>query len=211
MAQTTFRKIAEQIIKAHYNRFPTPEASITLRMVAERAAMLIAKAAFASAYGNSNAGEATYANDQFICVFYNCPLLTDGVTGDKYSVMPATPAGLPAGREIAQISFAGAPNVWCVPMKNYADFIETLLPERNDPFVLFKVENGNIVFRNLPSIINSPVNMKLVGAVPMGVTLLDSNLNCPKDTEDYIYTTILNQLAMEYKVPVNNISTGEPN
>lgn len=210
MAQTTYRKIAQETIDAHYGTFPVPEAGLTQRFIAEKWAMKIAKYAVKSAFGNSNSGEVTYANDQFISVFYNCPLLTDSVTQDKYVVMPATPAGLPMGREIAQVSFAGNPNVWCVAMSNRSDFVESGLPPLLGDIQLFRIENGNIVFRNLPSIINSPVNVKLVGAVPPGATILDSVLNIPKDVESEIMSEILNELAVDYKIQPQLIETGEP-
>jgi len=209
---TTYRQLSQEIIDAHYNGMPQPEAPITQRMVAERIAMLVAKAAVKSAYGNSNLAEATYSNDQFISVFNNCQLLTDSSTGNKYVVMPATPAGLPNGREIAQVSFTGNPNVWCVPESNRYAFISSGLPPipTSDGIQKFKVESGNIVFENLPAIITSNVNLKLVGAVPPGTTILDSNLNGPKDVEDDITLTILQQLAMEYRVQPENINVGEP-
>lgn len=212
MAQTTYRKLSQEILDAHFGSMPLPEAGITQRFVAERIAMLVAKYAKLSAFGNSSAGEVTYANDQFISTFYNCPLLTDANTGDKYSVMPATPAGLPNGREIAQVSFAGFPNVWCVQMQNRSDFIESGLPPipLQEGLQLFKIENGNVVFRNLSSIITSGVNMKLVGAVPPGATILDSVLNIPKDTEAEIFSEILNELALNYKIQPQNIEIGEP-
>jgi len=212
MAQVTYRKFSQIVIKAHYDAYPTAESGISERFIAERTAMKVAKAAVKSAYGNSNLSEATYANDQFISVFNNCPLLTDSSTGNKYAVMPATPAGLPLGREIAQISFTGYPNVWCVPMSNRYEFMQNGLPPipAQEGIQLFKVENGNIVFENLPSIITGPVNMKLVGAVPPGTTILDSVLNVPKDVQDDIMLELLNELAMDYKIQQQNISTGEP-
>jgi|GEM_PF-2763164 len=210
--QTTYRKLSQEIIDAHYNGVPVPEVGITERFVAERIAMLVARAAVKSAFGNSNLAEATYANDQFISVFKNCPLLTDIDTKDKYVVMPATPAGLPNGREIAQVSFSGFPNVWCVQMQNRSDFVESGLPPfpTQSGIQLFKIENGNVVFRDLPAIINSTVNLKLVGAVPPGTTLLDSVLQIPKDVEDEIFTVILNELAQDYRIQPQTISTGEP-
>lgn len=207
---TTYRKFSQEIIKAHYVSFPLAEAGISQRFIAERVAMKVAKAAFRSAYGNSNSAEVTYANDQFIYTYYNCPLLTDTVTQDKYSVMPATPAGLPNGREIAQISFTGSPNTQVIPCQNRMAFVENLLPDLPDGIMLYKVENGNIVFINLPKIINSPVNMKLVGAVPPGTTILDSVLNIPKDVEDDIFSSMLQELAIDYKIQPQNIEIGEP-
>ena len=210
--QTTYRQFSEEIRKAHYVAFPTPENAVSQRFIAERIAMLVAKSAVKSAFGNSNLAEATYANDQFISVFKNCPLLTDADTKDKYVVMPATPAGLPNGREIAQVSFSGFPNVWCVQMQNRSDFIESGLPPlpTQSGIQLFKIEGGNIVFRDLPDIINSPVNLKLVGAIPPGTTLLDSVLNIPKDVEADIFSEILNELAIDYKVQPQTVNTGEP-
>ena len=210
MAQTTYRQFSEEIRKAHYVAFPTPENAVSQRFIAERIAMLVARAAVKSAFGNSNLAEATYANDQFISVFKNCPLLTDADTKDKYVVMPATPAGLPNGREIAQVSFSGFPNVWCVQMQNRSDFVESGLPPLPSDIQLFKIEDGKVVFRDLPSIINSPVNMKLVGAVPPGTTLLDSVLNIPKDVEADIFSEILNELAQDYKIPIQTVKTSEP-
>lgn len=211
MGQMTYRTFSEIVIKAHYVEFPSPEQSITTRFVAERAAMKVAKAAFRSAYGNSNSGEAFYANDQFISVFYSCPLLTNSVTQEKYIVMPSTPAGLANGREIAQVSFTGNPNVWCVPMQNRSDFVENGLPIIKDTGIqLFKVEDGNIVFPNLPPIVNSPVNLKLVGAIPPGTTILDSFMNVPKDVQDDIMVQLLQELAIDYKVKPETLITGEP-
>lgn len=210
MPQNTYRRFAQTIIDAHYPGGPLPEAAVTQRYVAERIATKVAKMAVKSAFTNSNALEVTYANDQFISVYYNCPLLTDSVTGDRYAVMPATPAGLPKGREIAQVSFAGSPGLFVVPEDNKDDFIESQLPPLPSNIILFKVENGNIVFPRLSAIINSPVNMKLVGAVPPGTTILDSVLNIPKDVEDQILLEILNELAMDYKIPANNLEIGEP-
>lgn len=212
MAQTTYQKYSEEIIKAHYVAFPSPEQQISQRFIAERVAMKVAKYATISAFGNSKAGEVTYSNDQFISVFYSCPLLTDATTKDKYSVMPATPAGLPNGREIEQISFTGFPNVQVIPCQNRMAFVESLLPTipQQEGIQQYKIENGNVVFPNLPSIISSSVNMKLVGATLTGDLLLQQLLNCPKETEDLIMVEILNELAMDYKIQPQTLEVGEP-
>lgn len=210
MEQTSYRKAAEITINQHYNGFPTPNASITTKHVAELWATKVAKYAKISAFQNSNAGETTYANDQFISVFRNRPLLTDDVTSEKYIVMPATPAGLPNNQEVVQVSFVGCPGVHVIPMKNKDDFAESILDPI--PFVLYKIENGNIVFRNLPKLvtnISAPVNVKMIGAVP-GETLLDSVLNIPKDVEDAIRGEVLQELAQLYNVPPKTIQTSEP-
>jgi hypothetical protein len=82
MAQKTYREISEIILKAHYVDFPTPEQAITTRFIAERIAVKVAKFAKLSAFGNSNGGDATYANDQFISTFYN-QLLPDYLMAER--------------------------------------------------------------------------------------------------------------------------------
>ena len=210
--QMTYQELSERIINAHYNNFAKPEATITPRFIADRIAAKVAKAAVKNAYGNSNLSEATYSNDQFIAVFNNCPLLTDGSTGNKYVVLAGTPAGLPMGREIAQVSFTGYPNVWCVPMSNRYEFISNGLPPipESEGIQTFKVEGGNIVFQNLPSIIQGPINMKLIGATLAGDGILTQYVTCPKDVQDDIFLAILGELAAEYKVQPQLIETGEP-
>lgn len=209
MAQTTYRKLAEIIINQHYSGFPAPSATITTKHVAELIAMKVAKYARASAISNSNAGETFYANDQFISTFYNQSLLTDDVTGDKYIVMPATPASLPNNQEIVQVSFVGCPNYHVIPMKNKDDFAQGLLPALPSSMILYKVENGRIVFKNMPKLLNAPVNIKEVGAIP-GATLLDSVLNIPKETEDQIMLDILTELNPNYNIKPQNAVHGEP-
>lgn len=206
MAQVTYRKFSEIVLNEHYNGATMPDVPLTLRHIAELTATKVAKYAKKSAFENSNQGETTYANDQFISVFKNQPLLTDEVTNEKYIVMPATPAGLPNNQEIAQVSFVGCSGCHVVPMKNKDDFTESLLPPI--PFILYKIESGNIVFRNLPKLVtngNAPVNVKMIGAVP-GETLLDSVLNVPKDVEDDIRLELLAELAQLYKVKPQNIN-----
>ncbi len=210
MAQVTYRKFSQIVLDAHYNGFGLPEAPISERFIAERAAMKVAKWAAISAFSNSKEGDVTYSNDQFISVFYNCPLLTNASTGDKYSVLPATPAGLPNGREIEQISFTGYPNAQVIPCQNRMAFAESLLPKLPQDIILYKVEDGNVVFMDLPAIITSTVNMKLIGAIPTGTTILDAYMNVPKDVQDGIFVELINELTMEYKVEPKTINIGEP-
>lgn len=212
MAQVSYRKFSQMVIDAHYDGISLPEAPITERFIAERTAMKVAKYAAYNAFGNSKSGEVTYANDQFISVFYNCPLLTNSNTDDKYSVLPSTPAGLPNGREIEQISFSGSPNVQCVPCQNRMAFVEALLPPIpvQAGIQQYKIEDGNVVFMELPSIINSPINMKLIGAVPPGTTILDAVLNIPKDIQDSIFVELLGELQAEYRVQPQTVNLAEP-
>jgi len=206
----TYRKLSEFILNQHYDGFPQPEHAITQRHIAERIAMKIAKYAKINAFESGQSGDTAYANDQFVSVFYSLPLLTDSVTSEKYIDLPAMPAGLPKNTEIVQVSFTGSPNAQVIPMQQKDAFMESLLPPLPPSLVLYKIENGNIVFPNLPKIINSPVNLKMIGTVP-GDMLLDSILNIPKDYEDDIVLTILQELAQEYGNPPKIIEKGEPN
>lgn len=209
----TYQDLAERIINAHYNNFANPESTITLRFIAGRIAQKVAQEAVKNAYANGDLEEATYANDQFIVVFNNVQILTDQSTGNKYCAMPAIPAGLPRGREIAQVSFSGQPNIWCVPMQNRYEFIYSGLPKApiGDGIQLFKLEGQNIIFYNLPNIISSTVNLKLVGAVLQGDALLTQNISAPKNVEDFIFREILEELATRYEVKPSNIYNAKPN
>lgn len=206
---TSYQKLAELIINDHYGSFPLPEAPITQRFVAERIATKVAKYATVSAYKNSNGGDTTYANDQFISVFYNQTLLTNPNTNEKYIVMPATPAGLPKNTEIPQVSFSGYPNVHVIPCLQKDTFFESLYTPMPAFIVLYKIENGNIVFINLSPLITAGVNVKMIGAIS-GPDLLSSVLNIPKDVENDIFLEIKQELAIEYKVQPQLIESGEP-
>lgn len=206
---STYRFLAEFIQTQHYGGLAIPNAAITQKHIAERIAVKVAKMAKMSAFGNSNAGEATYSNDQFISVFYNQPLLTDSVTSERYIVMPATPVGLPNQLEIVQVSFVGCPDCHVIPMSNKDDFAQGLLPPLPSSMILYKVQDGNIVFKNLPKLVNAPVNIKMIGVIS-GPTLLDSVLNIPKDMEDQIVVEILQELTPSYNIKQQNIHTGEP-
>lgn len=207
---STYRQLSEIIQTAHYNGMASPDAEITQPHIAQLIATKIAKYATISAFSNGNAGDTAYADDQFVSVYYNIALQTNAVTGDKYVILPATPAGLPKNSEIVQVSFTGSPNYHIIPMQQKDDFAESILPSLPQKIVLYKIENGNIVFRSLPSIVNSPVNVKMVGAIS-GANLMDSILNLPKDLEDAIRQEILQELSAEYQVKPNKIEANSDN
>lgn len=203
---TTYRILSEFIQTQHYNGFASPSAQITQPHIAQRIAVKVAKMAKISAFENGNQGDTAYANDQFITPFYNLPLLTNSI-GEKYVVLPATPVGLPKGTEFVQVSFAGAPQIHVIPMLQKDDFVESILPPLPSRIVLYKIENGNIVFRSLQPIINSPVNLKMIGVISNPGSLMDSVLNIPKDYEDRIVMEILQELSEEYQVKPNKIES----
>jgi len=197
--------LSEYIQTQHYNGFASSEAEITQPHIAQRIAVKVAKMAKISAYENSNQGETTYANDQFITPFYNLALLTNSTTGDKYCVLPSTPPGLPRGTEFVQVSFTGSPNYHIIPMMQKDDFFESHYPPMPRNILLYKIENGNIVFPKLPALVNSPVNCKMIGVISNPGNLMDSQLNVSKETEDAIVNEILQELAQEYQIKTNKV------
>lgn len=206
---TTYRKISEIILDRHYGGIQSDDATISLRHVAELVAMEVAYAAKKSAFENSNAGEAFYANDQFNSVFNNLPLLTDGVTLEKYVELPATPAGLPNNQEITSVAFTACPNCKVVPLKQKDTFAQGFL-EMPKNIRNYKVENGRVVFINLPAIIVGPVSMKMVGAIS-GPTLLDSVLNIPKSDETEIIDRVLLKLNPRNTISRDILNDATPN
>lgn len=200
MIISTYRQLSEIIQTEHYNGFAPPEAEVTQNHIAQLIATKIAKYATISAYKNGNAGDTAYANDQFVSVYYSLTLNTDSVTSDKYVILPATPAGLPKNSEIVQVSFTGSPNCQVIPCLQKDTFMEQFFAPLPSTFILYRIENGRIVFVNLPAIINSTVNVKMIGAISTTGNFMDAPLNMPKDMEDDIRREILAELAGEYQI-----------
>lgn len=195
---STYQQLSEIIQTQHYNGMAPAEAEVTQPHIAQRIAVKVAKMAKISAFENGNYGDTAYANDQFVSVFTGLTLQTD-VTGAKYVTMPATPVGLPKNTEIVAVNFTGSPNMQVIPCLQKDTFMENLLPAMPSFIVLYKVENGRIVFINLPAIINSTVIVRMIGTIS-GPDLMSSTLNIPKDWEDVITNEILQELAQEYNV-----------
>ena len=192
---STYRQLSEVIQSEHYGGLASPDAELSINFIAQLIATKIAKYARVSAFANGNAGDTAFADDQFVSVYYSQPLLTDSTTNDKYVVLPATPAGLPKNSEIVQVSFTGSPNVQVIPCMQKDTFMEQFYAPLPSTFILYKIENGKIVFINLPAIINSPVNLKMIGAISTTGNFLDGILNLPKDLEDTLRAEILQELA----------------
>lgn len=192
MAQQTYGRFAEIIITAYYKEVRSDNANYSLRTIAEMIAHEVAYFAKVNAIEQDRLGESVFANDNFISTYWGLPLLTD-VNDNKYIVMPQTPAGLPLGREIAYVGFTGNKKIQVIPMRNKDRFMQSFA---NTPkfMVLCYVENGNIVFENISSLVTGPIDLKLVGAIPSGTQLVDCVLNIPKDTESLIFDRILGRL-----------------
>jgi len=195
---STYRQLSEIIQNQHYNGYAPPNADISQPHIAQLIATKIAKYATISAFKNGNAGDTAYADDQFVSV-YNGLALQTNTNGEKYVVLPATPAGLPKNTEIVQVSFTPSYNMHVIPLQQKDDFVESLLPPLPQKMIMYKIENGNIVFRLLPAIINATVNVKMIGVIS-GTNIMNATLNIPKDLEDIIRTEILEELQIHYKV-----------
>ncbi len=204
----TYRKFAELALNTLYNGMPSDDASISLRHIAEMVAMEVAYHAKKNAFENSNAGETTFANDQFISVYNGLALSTDTATQEKYITMPATPAGLPNNQEIVSVTFEGCPDKQIIPMKAKDSFAQSFLPKPKG-FSLYKVEDGKIVFKYLPKLFTGTVNLKMIGSIE-GETLLDSNLNVPKDVESEILNKVVLLLRVEKQTPRDLINDSVP-
>lgn len=201
---TTYRKLSQIIRDTYYKGEPNDDANFGLRYFAELIAQEVAMFATIDAFQNSNQGEATYANDQFISVFKNQPIVIDG--DEKYTLLPATPAGLPKNREITEVSITGNKCLNVIPHRNYASFTQSLLGIPVG-MVLYKIENGKLIFETGNPLLEGTVTIKMVGSVS-GDTLLDSELNIPKDVESKIKTKILGDLLPIKQVPQDLINDG---
>lgn len=192
MAKMTYGKFSEIIITAYYKAVRSDDANYSIRTIAEMVAHEVAYFAKVNAIEQDRLGESVFANDNFISTYWGLPLLTD-TNSNKYIVMPQTPAGLPLGREIAYVGFTGNSKIQVMPMRNKDRFMQSFA--KTPKFmVLCYVENGNIVFENISSLVTGPVDLKLVGAIPSGTELVNCVLNIPKDTESLIFDRILGRL-----------------
>jgi len=201
--QTTYRKLAELISDSYYKLKASDDANYGLRYFAELGAMEVAEMAYLNAIENSNNGESTYSNDQFISVFKNQPILV-GSDGVKYTVLPSTPTSLPNNNEVSEVKIVGSKCMACIPMTSRSSFSQSLigLPKS---MVLYKIEDGNIVYETSNPLLEGTATIKLVGAVS-GDDLLTSALNIPKNYESRIMTKIMAKLLPMKNVPIDYVN-----
>lgn len=209
MAQSTIGKEAQIIREVYYRGTPSDDANHSLRFFAELVATELAKMATNDALLNSSQGESAYSNDQFITTFPSVPILTDE-NGDFYSELPSTPASLPKGREIAEISINGAKCLPAIPISNRSSFAQELIGYPTC-FITFKVEGNNIIYKTGNSSFNpSSAKMKLVGAVS-GNDLLKSPINAPKNYLADMRRNILADMIPLKQIPQDNLNNAVSN
>lgn len=209
MAQSTIRKEAQIIREIYYRGTPSDDANHSLRFFAELVAQELAVMANQDALLNSNNGESAYANDQFITTFKNVPITTDD-DGEMSSVMPSTPASLPNGREVAQVSINGAKCMEAVPIKNRSSFVQGLIGFPTC-FVTYKVEGTKIIYKTDNPVFNpTSATIKLVGATADG-DLLSSPINAPANYLAKIRANILASLIPLKQISQDNLNNAVSN
>lgn len=190
----TYGSFSEEIITEYYKKIRNDSANYTLRHIAEQVAQEVAFFAKADAYEMDRLGESVFSNDQFICTYFGLDLLTN-TNGVKYVPLPNIPAGLPQGRELAEVVITGNTKSQVIPMRNKDRFMQqfTFTPAW---MILAYINGENILFDNISPLVTGPVDIKLIGAIPTGSNLLDLPLTIPKSTQSQIFDKILNRMNM---------------
>jgi len=199
---TTYKKISEQIRTLYYKGVPSDDANFSLRYIAELVAQEVAFEARKDAFENSNAGETTFANDAFISTFTNVAVLYDSTLNQKYSIMPSTPISLPKGQEIASITPLGiiGRRRQIIPMQNKDKFMQDLLDPVRGAILAYR-ENNRIYYDNINQYMFTAVNISMVGAISTTGSLLDGELNVPKNVETSIIDRVTTKLRQLGNVP----------
>jgi hypothetical protein len=202
MAATSYRKISEQIRTMLGSGIVSDDFRFSLRYIAELVAQEVAFEARKDAFESSNAGETTFANDAFISTFTNVAVLYDSTLNQKYSVMPSTPISLPKGQEIASITPLGiiGRRRQIIPMQNKDKFMQDLLEPVRGAILAYR-ENGRIYYDNINQYMFTAVNISMVGAISTTGSLLDGELNVPKNVESAIIDRVTTKLRQLGSVP----------
>ena len=75
MALTTYGYISEQILTTYYKGVRSDDSQYSLRHISSMVAQEVALMARKNAFENSNNGDVTYMNDQFITTYQSVPVL----------------------------------------------------------------------------------------------------------------------------------------
>lgn len=198
---TTIGKLAQIIRDTYYRGIPNDDRSFDDRYWAELVAMGVAEMATADAYLNSNQGETTFSNDNFISTYTGVAIQV-GSDGEKYSILPATPAALPNNQEIDSVRIEGNKCMDIVPMKSHASFAQDLIPCPL-PFITYKIQNGRLVYRADNPLFEGTVKITMIGAIN-GSDLMNTPLNIPKNYENKIMDKILATLTPYRQIAQDN-------
>lgn len=186
---TTYRKLAEEIREAYYKGKPSDDASHSLRYFAEIIATCVAECATEDAYLNSNQGESTYSNNQFISTYKNVAISVDS-DGEISSILPATPTSLPNNQEIVSVKVNGSKCMECIPMKAQSSFSQGLIGKPKS-MVLYEINGTKVIYSSANPLFNpTSATIKMIGAVS-GSDLLTSDLTIPKNYEGRIWDKVM--------------------
>jgi len=207
---TSYKKLSELIRDTYYNSKASDDSQHSLRFFGELIGSAVAECASEDAILNSNLGEATYANNQFISTFKSVPLLLDS-DGSIYSVLPSTPTALPNGTEIVSVRIEGNKCLDCIPMKAQASFAQDLIGMPKW-MVLFEVNGTKIVFKTSNHLfdVDNTATIKMVGALS-GVDLMTSELTVPKNYEARIWDKVMARVLPLKRIPYDLINDAVSN
>lgn len=192
MGLTTYGYISEQILTTYYKGIRSDDSQYSLKHIASMVAQEVALMARKNAFENSNNGDVTYINDQFITTYQSVPVLTDSVSTYKYCVLPAVPTALPNNQEIVSVSLNTRTNKTFLPIKNKDRFTQAFLRPIKG-VIYYYIESGKLFFDNPDNFQFTALTLKMAGSVPDG-NILDAQLNIPKNYESEIIDKVLQRL-----------------
>lgn len=208
---TTYRKLSELIRESYYKGKSSDDANFSLKYFAEIIAGAVAECATEDSIAQSNLNESTaYSNNQFISTYKGEALLLD-TDGTIYTVLPATPAGLPNGREIVSVKIEGSKCMDCVPMKAQSSFSQSLIGIPKS-MVLYEVNGTKIIYTTSNPLFDTSntATIKMVGALS-GDDLLSSDLTIPKNYEGRIWDKVTARVLPLKQVPQDLINDSVSN
>lgn len=207
---TTYKKLSQLLREAYYNGKAQDDANHSESYFAELIAIEVAICATEDAFINSNQGDSTYANNQFISTFRNVQISID-TDNSFYSILPATPPSLPNGQEIGSVKIEGSDCMEFMPMKQQMGFAQSLIGKI--PFNIYEINGGRIIYKprtpNFDALGNT-ATIKMVGAVS-GADLLTSELTIPKNYEGKIWTNIMAKILPPKNIPQDLINDAVSN
>lgn len=207
MALTTYGYISEQILTTYYKGIRNDDSQYSLRHIASMVAQEVALMARKNAFENSNNGDVTYMNDQFITTYQSVPVTTDTVSGYKYCVLPAVPTALPHNQEIVSVSLNTKTNKTFLPIANKDRFTQAFLRPIMG-IVYYYIESGRLYFDNPQNFQFSALTIKMAGALPSG-DILDAQLNIPKNYESEIIDKVLGRLLSVSRLGQDLVNDGD--
>ena len=207
MALTTYGYISEQILTTYYKGIRNDDSQYSLRHIASMVAQEVALMARKNAFENSNNGDVTYINDQFITTYQSVPVVTDTVSGYKYCVMPAVPTALPKNQEIVSVSLNTKTTKTFLPIANKDRFIQAFLRPIMG-IVYYYIENGRLYFDNPQNFQFTALTIKMAGAIPGG-DILDAQLNIPKNYESEIIDKVIARLLSVARLGQDLVNDGD--